>query len=444
MIDYKIIQADFSKISKRRMYFLIENKYSIYFKYNLEKYSNKKYLFWNKVKFLDLPEELESHEELWYIIKEMRIFSGSTPIWTEGWKRFKFSKPDFLDELLHILDLSLWWSFLDINFNASERRSFVQNGIIEEAISSSQLEWALTSSKVAKEMIWKWRKAVTKDEKMILNNYQAMNFVNDEEFLKEDITLESLLEIQSILTKDTLDKNDQEWRLRKDSDEIVIQNGEWTKILHTPPSYNFLKEELSNLLDYANDKDGVFTHPFIKAIILHFWIWYLHPFCDWNWRTARTIFYWYLLRKGYWGFSYIPISTAIKNSRKQYWNAYIYSEQDNYDFTYFLVYIANKTNQSFSEFKNYIQIKRKEQKSMFLELNHLFLNERQNKLLIYLLKNNWAYTNNSIHKNYYRISINTAKKDLEELLQRWFLFKRRQWKYVNYFWVTDLEKLIEK
>jgi Fic family protein len=300
----------------------------------------------------------------------------------------------------------------------------------------------LTSSKDAREMIAKWRKAITKDEKMILNNYKAMNFVNSEEFLNKKLTLEWLLELQSILTKDTLEYKNQEARFRKDSDEIVVQNAEWTKTYHIPPEEKVLKEELKNLLKYANDEDKWFTHPFVKAVILHFWIWYLHPFCDWNGRTARTLFYWYLLKKWYWGFSYIPISKVIKQSKKQYSDAYIYTEQDNNDLTYFLVYIANKTKQAFLEFEKYVDEKRNKQKTIFWELNHLFLNDRQNKLLAYFLENTKGYTNNSIHKNYYWIAINTAKTDLELLFYKWFLKKEKQWKYVNYYPVEDLVNLI--
>jgi hypothetical protein len=59
---------------------------------------------------------------------------------------------------------------------------------------------------------------------MILNSYKAMQYINNEEFLEQKLTLEALLELQSILTKDTLDDKGQEGRFRKDSDEIVIQN----------------------------------------------------------------------------------------------------------------------------------------------------------------------------------------------------------------------------
>ncbi len=441
MLEYKIEKPDLSKISEKRKSFLNSEIFYIYTKYNLSKYSNDKYYFWDKIKFQELPDELKNYEELWYIIKYFR-YSVPMLIKDKNGRNFILWKPDFLDELLHNLDLSLWWKFLGINFNDTERKIFLQNWIIEEAISSSQLEWALTSSKVAKDMIWKWRKPITKDEKMILNNYKAMTFVNDEEYLKEDLDLAKLLELQSILTKDTLENKDQEWRLRVDADEIIIQNSDGTKILHTPPKEEILKEELKKLIDYANDKDWLFTHPFIKASILHFWIWYLHPFCDWNGRTARVIFYWYLLKKWYWGFSYIPISKIIKKSQTQYKNAYLYSEQDDNDLTYFIVYIANKTKLAFREFEEYVNNKVKKQKNIFKELYHLWLNDRQNKLIAYFLENPKSYTNNSIHKKYYSIARNTAKRDLEILLEKWFLKLEKQWRYINYFPVQNLSDLI--
>ena len=441
MIPYKIEQPDLSTISPERKVYLSENKYKIYFQYTLGQYSDEKYLYWDRIKFHDIPPELESHEELWYVIQSSRILRR-TMIRDAGWEPFWLEKPNFLEELTHLLDYSLGGSFLGIHFTESERKIFLQNGIMEEAISSSQLEWALTTSKDARDMIAKWRRPTTVHEKMILNNYKAMNFVNNQEFLNQKMTRAGLLEIQNILTKDTLEEKNQEWRWRKDSDEIVIQNDTGTKIYHIPPNEKILQEELDRLISFANDEEKWFTHPFIKATLLHFWIGYLHPFCDGNGRTARAIFYWYLLKKWYWGLSYIPISQVIKDSKTQYLNAYLYSEQDQNNVTYFLVYIANKTKQAFKIFEEYVNKKKDKQKKIFTELSHLRLNERQNKLIAYFLENPRSYTNNSIHKNYYGIAIDTAKRDLEVLLQKWFLTKEKQWLYVNYFPIPNLSELI--
>jgi hypothetical protein len=73
MIDYKIEKPDLLKISEKRKEFLNLNMFEIFNKNNLIKYSNEKYLFWDKIKFQELPKELENNEELWYIIKSFRF-----------------------------------------------------------------------------------------------------------------------------------------------------------------------------------------------------------------------------------------------------------------------------------------------------------------------------------------------------------------------------------
>lgn len=443
MLLYKIEKPHLSIISEERKKYLDDNLYDIYFSDKLYEYSNDKYYYWDKIKYQKLWKNLQTPEELRYVIKKMRQTWIPTVIKSKEWKRFTLSKPIFLEELLHKIDLELWGNFFDSHLTKQERKVFLQNWIAEEAISSSQIEWALTSSKVAKDMINQWRKPITNHEKMIINNYNAMQLVNNE-MKNQELTLELLIELQALLTKETLENPDYVGRLRKDGDEINVTNASGTKVYHIPPNEDILKKELENLIDFANDKgDYIFTHPFIKAVMLHFWIGYLHPFCDGNWRTARAIFYWYLLKKWYWGFSYIPISATIKNSKVEYGDAYLYSEQDDENLTYFLVYIAQKTILAQKNFNTYIKEKREKQKEISQELHHLGMNERQGKLIAYFLEKPKSYTNATIHKNYYSIAMNTAKTDLEQLFAHWILLKRKQWKYVNYYPIENLSEKLQ-
>jgi len=96
---------------------------------------------------------------------------------------------------------------------------FIANGMLEEAISSSQLEWASTTTKNAEKMIKENRKPITDDEQMIMNNYQAMNYIKND-LVNKDLEESDLLYLQTILTKDTLDNKDEEWRFRTDKDSI--------------------------------------------------------------------------------------------------------------------------------------------------------------------------------------------------------------------------------
>lgn len=139
MTLHKIHLPDLSRISPERKKTLSEERYAIYFRYDLERYSNEKYLPWDTVKHLELPEELESHEELWFVIQSCRI-GRSIPVRNMDGKYFKLDMVNFLEELLHNLDLSLGGNFLDMNLTKSEQKVFLQNGIADEAISSSQLE----------------------------------------------------------------------------------------------------------------------------------------------------------------------------------------------------------------------------------------------------------------------------------------------------------------
>ncbi|HEX4083176.1 MAG TPA: Fic family protein, partial [Acidimicrobiales bacterium] len=72
--------------------------------------------------------------------------------------------------------------------------------------------------------------------------------------------------------------------------------------------------------------------------ILHFWVGYDHPFEDGNGRTARALFYWCMLRYGYWLAQYLSVSSILHKAPAKYAKAYLYSETDNNDVTYFVLY----------------------------------------------------------------------------------------------------------
>lgn len=242
----------------------------------------------------------------------------------------------------------------------------------------------------------------------------------------------------------TLQEHEQ-GRFRLDSDKIVITKGDDpTLISYVTPPMNFVEQEISQLIDFANDEldEKDFIHPVIKAIMLHFWIGLLHPFVDGNGRLARGLFYWYLLRKGYWAFAFLPISIAIKSAPAQYSEAYILSEQDDANLTYFIDYHIRKINQAIESFRKFFKQKSSESRKInkiLHEQNNL--NRRQIETLTNIKQNPERQLTPTIYKNIHNITKATAIKDLKILLDSGFITARKQGRNVFYTTTKKVDKI---
>jgi Fic family protein len=252
-----------------------------------------------------------------------------------------------------------------------------------------------------------------------------------------------LLELHKMITKGTLTPEGDVPALRENEETVFVTDKSSGVIYHEAPRVKFVKKELSRLIDFANDESDIqFIHPIIKAIILHFWIGYLHPFTDGNGRLARLLFYWYLLKKNYWAFAYLPISKIIKKSPMQYAMAYVYSEQDDYDLTYFIEYHISKIEQAIKEFKEYLARQSKNNLTMNKnsKMNYNF-NDRQIKLLQFLYGDSDERTSIKVHMHVFQVAKKTSIKDLRELSDQGFLERKHQGKNIYYYITEKAKKL---
>ncbi len=306
----------------------------------------EKYYPWERFSNIPLPDSTYNHEILWHYIK---LFMRSSRKQIKNLKDisgkiFTFSLTDTILKDLHSIDMSLSDNLIFHHQGVEENqqqewlKKRVIASLIDEAITSSQIEGAATTRKQAKALIKSGQKPKTPDEKMILNNYPAIRLIT-ENLKDEQLSPQLIKKIHAVLAEGLLDDPKEVGQFRhddKDEEKVKIFDADG-EILFVPPPYTQIEERVKDLCAFAND-DKEFYHPVIKAIILHFMVGYIHPFVDGNGRTARGLFYWYLVRKGYRLFEYVSISEAIKQSIGQYKKAYLYTERDDGDLTYFVYY----------------------------------------------------------------------------------------------------------
>ena len=216
--------------------------------------------------------------------------------------------------------------------------SYLLNDLIEdEAISSSQLEGAATTTRVAKDMLKRKRRPRTPDERMVIGNFKMMNFAWEKRY--EPLSVALILDMHRVGVEGIDDAQYSPGEFRG-NDDVVVQDGEGNTV-HTPPPAAGVMSRLQLLAKWINqshnDPEHVeYLHPLIKGIALHFALGYEHPFRDGNGRVARALFYWYMFKSDFSAFRYIAISILLRNAPVKYGRSYLNTEADDLDLTYFI------------------------------------------------------------------------------------------------------------
>ena len=396
------------------------------------------YLPWKEFRNKDWVPEKKEH--VWTLVKIQRQASNMpTPIRDKDGSFYQFNS-NSQAEFLYELTLNFAGTTLGaVNFSESEKRQIIRRNLIEESIASSKLEGANTSREAARRMLNEGRKPRDHGEQMIANNHAAMKRI-EEEAKFQPLSLDLLFDLHRQVTSGTLVNPEHAGALRQTFDEkgnpLKIMLWDGFTVAYVAPDREFVEQELPKLIKFANDEDdGSFIHPLFKAIMLHFWIGLLHPFEDGNGRLARILFYWYMLRKGYWAFSYLSLSEKILNSPMQYAMAYIYSEQDNYDLNYFIHYNISKLKLARDDLQKYLKKKIEENRksTQLIQDGHNF-NPRQLTLLQYLAKDEQRNTTMTAYHNINaHIAYVSAVTDLKKLVKSGLLTKRKVGRNVYYF-----------
>lgn len=378
---------------------------------------NDKYEYWDTVKYKPLPNGCSSSRELWLRTKASRVLTTVYP-----WQKYGllFGLTNKMQRLCHEFDLNFGGTWEGRSMIPSESRErYLVSSLMEEAIYSSMMEGAATTRKVAKEMLRRKITPKDKSQQMIHNNYQTIQFIVENKY--NMLTPELVMHIHRLMTEKTLVNPDDAGRLRT-NDSVVVENGITHEVVHVPPPYQVLPIFINDLCDYFNETDAkVFIHPIIRGIIIHYMMAYMHPFVDGNGRTARALFYWYMLKEKYWLTEYMSISRVIANSKKSYEKAFQYVAADDNDLGYFITYNLRVLDQAFKQLQDYIKRKQEERvaANIFLQIGDI--NERQAQILKMFIDNPKEVITVRSLQDKFMISPTTAKTDIIGLLQKGLL-----------------------
>jgi Fic family protein len=408
--------------------------------------SNGEYLHWDDVRRRTPPVGLD-HRAWWLLIQWARQgLLRSFPLRDSRNREFVFGMPDSVLRLAFSIerDASGNLELPEDILNRTTRDKYIVSSLIEEAITSSQLEGASTTHVVATQMLETGRAPANHDERMIWNNYRAMEWVRAH--LDRPLSPDLVLELHRVVATDALDGgNDGAGRLRRADERVAVVDHDTGEVVHTPPAAATLTERLRAMCAFANgEADDRFVHPVIRAILLHYWLAYDHPFIDGNGRTARALFYWSMLRQGYWLAEFLSISRILKKARAQYARAFQLTEDQN-DATYFVAHQLRVIRRAIDELRAYLRRKTSEVRDVGAQLKRRSdLNARQLALIADAVKDPDRTWTIQQHQRTSGVVYQTARSDLLGLVKKRFLEKRKVGRSFVFGVPADIERRVKR
>jgi Fic family protein len=220
--------------------------------------------------------------------------------------------------------------------------------------------------------------------------------------------------IQRLVTEKTLENEADAGRFRDGPIFVVNQRRE---TIYAAPPADTVPPSMESLIQWINaGEQQPFIHPILRAAILHTYLVYVHPYVDGNGRTARALFYWYLLKHRYEFFRYFSISSIIQETRQRYYKVLKDMEDHDADATYVLLYMAESVGRAIEVILQRIT-ERYRRDILFANIRErsIVLNDRQTRFLRYLAISREKRGAIAKYRKDFKVVYETARQDLARL-----------------------------
>lgn len=284
------------------------------------------------------------------------------------------------------------------------------DSLIDEAFSSSVIEGAYSTRKRVGEMIKKNLSPHNKSEKMIFNNYKALVYTMEN--IESKFSHEFIYRVWQILTEGTIEQEDITKLYR--TDKVFVERN--NEVVYEGPNHELVYGMMDSLIEFMNKSSMM--NPIINACVIHYYFVYIHPFFDGNGRTARALMNIYLLKNGYEFIKYFSISKILADKRKKYYSVIKESEDSDADITYFVDFYSKLIYATVTEMRRKYTVQySKTIIENLLDEKEIFLNERQSKIIKSSLKSMNKHFDLKDYQKKYKVTYETARKDLTLLVE---------------------------
>lgn len=181
------------------------------------------------------------------------------------------------------------------------------------SVYSSNIEWNTLDINTFMNYSISIKKSKNKEIEEIESLIKAYNFAKENKLSEENFLKTHKISSKTILI------NSKRWKYR--DEKVWVFWSKWMIYLAIEPE--FVKEKMNLLfsdIEYLLKSDLTLEETFYYASLIHLVFVHIHPFTDWNWRTARLLEKWFLTSKLWKDFWKIESEKYYKENRQKYYD----------------------------------------------------------------------------------------------------------------------------